>query len=80
MSYEDLDIWKRAARLSVRLHKEIREHQISLKVMNAIMTEIFRILNITKGSASELRTKILIRIEAEFLDCNMAIKWADEAQ
>jgi four helix bundle protein len=42
--------------------------------------EIDRFLTIAKGSAGELRTQILIGIEAGFLDQTAGRQWADEAQ
>ena len=98
MSYEDLDVWKRAARLSVTLYTETRElrdfgfrdqlTRSGLSVPSNIAegyerdgdTEIARFLTIAKGSAGEMRTQILIGIEAGFLDRDKALKWADEAQ
>ena len=40
--------------------------------------EIARFLRIAKGSAGELRTQILIGIEAGYLDRETALQWADE--
>lgn len=98
MSYEDLDVWKRAARLSVTLYTETRElrdfgfrdqlTRSGLSVPSNIAEgyerdsdkEIARFLTIAKGSAGEMRTQILIGIQAGFLDRDKALKWADEAQ
>jgi len=41
--------------------------------------EIARFLTIAKGSCGELRTQILIGIEAGYLDREKAMTWADEA-
>ena len=42
--------------------------------------EIARFLTIAKGSAGELRTQILIGIEADLLSESPASLWADEAK
>ena len=42
--------------------------------------EIARFLTIAKGSAGELRTQILIGIEAGFLNKADALVWADEVK
>ena len=42
--------------------------------------EIARFLTIAKGSSGEVRTEILIGIEAEYLDRETALEWADEAR
>lgn len=42
--------------------------------------EIARFLTIAKGSAGELRTQILIGMEAGFLDPSNGSEWADETQ
>jgi len=42
--------------------------------------EIARFLTIAKGSAGEMRTQILIGIQAEYLPKAEALQWADEAQ
>lgn len=42
--------------------------------------EIARFLTIAKGSAGELRTQILIGIEANYLNRTQALQWADEAK
>ncbi|MCR9295592.1 MAG: four helix bundle protein [bacterium] len=41
--------------------------------------EIARFLTIAKGSAGELRTQILIGMDAEYLDRESGANWADEA-
>ena len=97
MSYEDLDVWKRAARLSVALYqqtKDLRDFgfrdqltRSGLSVPSNIAEGyerdsdkgIARFLTIAKGSAGEMRTQILIGIEAEYLDKAKAKQWADEA-
>ncbi|EMI41645.1 four helix bundle protein [Rhodopirellula sp. SWK7] len=98
MSYEDLDVWKRSARLSVTLYQQTRAIQdygfrdqltrSGLSVPSNIAegyerdsdAEIARFLTIAKGSAGEVRTQILIGIEAGFLPKDPAKVWADEAQ
>ena len=42
--------------------------------------EIARFLTIVKGSAGELRTQVLIGIEAGILSKTYASRWADESQ
>ena len=42
--------------------------------------EIARFLTIAKGSAGELRTQLLIGIEADLLSESLASLWADEAK
>lgn len=42
--------------------------------------EIARFLTIAKGSAAELRTQLLIGVEARLLPGESAFEWADEAQ
>ncbi|MCA9064656.1 MAG: four helix bundle protein [Planctomycetaceae bacterium] len=86
MSFEDLDVWKRAARLSATLYQKTRElrdygfrdqlTRSGLSIPSNIAegferdsnAEIARFLTIAKGSAGELRTQILIGIEAGFLE------------
>jgi len=98
MSYEDLDVWKRSARLSVTLYqqtKELRDFgfrdqltRSGLSVPSNIAEgyerdsdkEIARFLTISKGSAGEMRTQILIGIQAGYLPKVEAQQWADEAQ
>jgi four helix bundle protein len=98
MSYEDLDVWKRSARLSVTLYQQTKtlkdygfRDQLTrsgLSIPSNIAegyerdsdAEIARFLTIAKGSAGELRTQILIGIEAGFLNRLDALQWADEAR
>lgn len=98
MSYEDLDVWKRSARLSAALYRETRDlrdfgfrdqlTRSGLSVPSNIAegyerdsdAEIVRFLRIAKGSAGELRTQLLIGIEAGYLDRTDAFRWADETQ
>jgi four helix bundle protein len=98
MSYEDLQVWKRAARLSANLYRETRElkdfgfrdqlTRSGLSVPSNIaegyerdgVAETARFLSIAKGSAAELRTQVLIGIEAEYLERTKALAWADEAK
>ncbi|GAA5511092.1 four helix bundle protein [Novipirellula caenicola] len=98
MSYEDLDVWKRSARLSVTLYQETKElrdfgfrdqlTRSGLSVPSNIAEgyerdsdkEIARFLTIAKGSAGEMRTQILIGIEAGYLDKATAKRWAEEAK
>ncbi|WP_430452801.1 four helix bundle protein [Rhodopirellula europaea] len=98
MSYENLDVWKRAARLSVTLYQETKDlrdfgfrdqlTRSGLSIPSNIAEgyerdsdkEIARFLTIAKGSAGELKTQILIGIQAGFLPKETATSWADEAQ
>ena len=98
MSFEDLDVWKRSARLSATLYqqtKDLRDFgfrdqltRSGLSIPSNIAegyerdsdAEIARFLTIAKGSAGELRTQILIGIEAGFLNKSDALIWADEAK
>lgn len=98
MSFEDLEVWKRSARLSATLYQETKSlkdygfrdqlTRSGLSVPSNIAegyernsdAEIARFLSIAKGSAGELRTQILIGIEAEYLDRQPALGWADEAK
>ena len=98
MSFEDLDVWKRSARLSATLYQQTRElrdfvfrdqlTRSGLSIPSNVAegferdsdAEIARFLTIAKGSAGELRTQILIGIEAGFLDRTEGLQWADEAQ
>lgn len=97
MSYTDLDVWKRSARLSATLYQETRElrdfgfrdqlTRSGLSIPSNIAegyerdgdVEMARFLTIAKGSAGELRTQILIGIEAGYLPKDTALQWADEA-
>lgn len=98
MAFEDLDVWKRSARLSVTLYQQTKalkdfgfRDQLTrsgLSVPSNISegferdsdAEIARFLTIAKGSAGELRTQILIGIEAGFLDRSSGLQWVDEAK
>ena len=42
--------------------------------------EIARFLTIAKGSAGELRTQVIIGIDADYLDRRIGLQWADEAR
>jgi four helix bundle protein len=86
MSFENLEVWKRAARLSATLYqstKELRDFgfrdqltRSGLSIPSNIAqgyerdsdAEIARFLSIATGSAGELRTQILIGIEAGYLE------------
>ena len=98
MAYEDLDVWKRSARLSATLYQETKtlrdfgfRDQLTrsgLSIPSNIAEgyerdsdkEIAQFLKVAKGSAGELRTQILIGIEAGMLDRSVAAAWADEAR
>jgi four helix bundle protein len=98
MSFEDLEVWKRAARLSAALYQETKalkdygfRDQLTrsgLSIASNIAEgqerggdlEFARFLTIAKGSAGELRTQILIGIEAGYLPRDIALVWADEAR
>jgi four helix bundle protein len=98
MSFEDLDVWKRSARLSATLYQETRllkdfgfRDQLTrsgLSIPSNIAeghdrgsdAEMARFLGIAKGSAAELRTQLLIGIEAGYLSREEALHWADEAR
>ena len=98
MSYEDLDVWKRSARLSATLYQQTRDlkdlgfrdqlTRSGLSIPSNIAegferdsdAEIARFLTIAKGSAGELRTQVLIGIEAGYLTKQDALPWADEAK
>ena len=98
MAFEDLEVWKRSARLSVTLYQQTRDlrdfgfrdqlTRSGLSIPSNIAEgyerdsdpEIARFLTIAKGSAGELRTQILIGIEAGFLNRTHALAWSDEAR
>jgi four helix bundle protein len=98
MPFEDLDVWKRSARLSATLYKQTKDlrdfgfrdqlTRSGLSIPSNIAegyerdsdAEIARFLTIAKGSAGELRTQILIGIEAGYLNKADALAWADEAK
>lgn len=98
MSFEDLEVWKRSARLSATLYQQTKDlkdfgfrdqlTRSGLSVPSNIAegyernsdAEIARFLSIAKGSAGEMRTQILIGVEAGYLDREPALKWADEAK
>ncbi len=97
MPYEDLEVWKRSARLSATLYqqtKDLRDFgfrdqltRSGLSVPSNIAegferdsdAEIARFLQIAKGSAGEMRTQLLIGIEAGYLATEKAQTWAEEA-
>lgn len=98
MSVEDLEVWKRACRLSATLYQQTKElkdfgfrdqlTRSGLSIPSNIAeghdrgsdAEMARFLSIAKGSAAELRTQILIGIEAGYLNREEALVWADEAR
>ena len=98
MSFQDLDVWKRSARLSAALYQNTKElkdfgfrdqlTRSGLSIPSNIAegyerdsdAEKARFLTIAKGSAGELRTQILIGIEANYLDRTTAMQWAEEAR
>ncbi|GAB5442283.1 MAG: four helix bundle protein [Fuerstiella sp.] len=98
MSFQDLEVWKRSARLSATLYqqtKDLRDFgfrdqltRSGLSIPSNIAegyerdsdAEIARFLSIAKGSAGELRTQILIGIEAGYLDRSLAFELENEAQ
>lgn len=98
MAFEDLEVWKRSARLSATLYQETKDlkdygfrdqlTRSGLSIPSNIAegyerdsdAEIARFLTIAKGSAGELRTQILIGIEAGYLSKPLALTWAEEAK
>jgi four helix bundle protein len=98
MSFDNLEVWKRSARLSATLYRECRSlndwgfrdqlTRSGLSIPSNIAegyergsnAEIARFLSIAKGSAGELRTQLLIGIEAGYLERDQALQWADEAR
>jgi four helix bundle protein len=98
MPYEDLDVWKRSARLSATLYQRTKtlkdwgfRDQLTrsgLSIPSNIAegyerdsdAEIAKFLTIAKGSAGELRTQILIGMEAGYLDRAESLEWADESR
>jgi len=98
MPYEDLEVWKRSARLSATLYqqtKDLRDFgfrdqltRSGLSIPSNIAEgyerdgdkEITRFLTYAKGSAGELRTQILIGIQAGYLPTPEAKAWAEEAK
>jgi len=97
MPFEDLEVWKRSARLSATLYQQTKDLKAfgfrdpptrsGLSIPSNIAegyerdsdAEIARFLTIAKGSAGELRTQILIGIEANYLNRTQALPWADES-
>ncbi|MCC9642725.1 four helix bundle protein [Rhodopirellula sp. JC740] len=97
MSYENLEVWKRSARLSATLYQQTKalrdfgfRDQLTrsgLSVPSNIAEgyerdsdkEIARFLAYAKGAAGELRTHILIGIEAGYIEKPDGQQWADEA-
>ena len=98
MTFEELDVWKRSARLSATLYQQTKSlkdfgfrdqlTRSGLSIPSNIAEgyerdsdpEIARFLTIAKGSAGELRTQLLIGIEAGYLDRHDGLAWADEAK
>jgi four helix bundle protein len=98
MSFEDLEVWKRSARLSATLYqqtKDLRDYgfrdqltRSGLSIPSNIAegferdsnAEIARFLTIAKGSAGELRTQILIGIEAGYIEREPGLQWVDETR
>lgn len=98
MLFENLDVWKRSARLSATLYRRTKRikdigfrdqlTRSGLSIPSNIAegyerdsdAEIARFLTIAKGSAGELRTQLLIGVEAEYLERDEALAWADEAK
>lgn len=98
MAFEDLEVWKRSARLSATLHQQTKvlkdfgfRDQLTrsgLSVPSNIAegferdsdAEIARFLTIAKGSAGELRTQIMIGIEAGYIERTTGMEWVDEAR
>ena len=98
MSYEDLDVWKRAVALSAELYRETSEMRdfgfrdqltrSGLSVPSNIAegyernsdAEIARFLRIAKGSAGEMRSQLIIGMQAGLLNQTKAARWADEAK
>jgi len=75
-SFEDLDVWKKSCRLSVRLYKLLRDcHDYGMKDQ-MLRSSISIPSNIAQGSAAELRTQIYISQEVNMfsdLDANELI-------
>ena len=98
MSYEDLMVWKRSARVSATLYQETQQlrdfgfrdqlTRSGLSIPSNIAegyerdsdAEIAQFLKVAKGSSGELRTQILVGIEAGYLDRATALQWADEVK
>jgi four helix bundle protein len=98
MGVENLDVWRRACRLSATLYQVTKglhdfgfRDQLTrsgLSIPSNIAegyerdsdAEMARFLTIAKGSAGELRTQLLIGIEAGYLAREEALAWAEETR
>lgn len=98
MSFEDLEVWKRAVRLSINVYRAMAEikdfgfrDQItksSLSIPSNIAEgmernstkEKIRFLDISKGSAAELRTQTYIGTEIGYILPGDGNEWLEEAR
>ena len=62
-SFEDLEVWKKSCRLSVRLYKLLRDCRDYGMKDQMLRSSVSVASNITQGSAAELRTQIYISRE-----------------
>lgn len=70
MTFEDLDVWKKSARLSADIYKRLRE----------LKEECIKFLSYAKGSCGEVRSQIYIGMEIEYIDMTTGRGWLSEAR
>jgi len=84
-SFEDLDVWKKSCRLSVKLYnllRDCRDYGLKDQMLRSSVSipsnisegserssnlDFQRFLNISKGSAAELRTQVYIAREVKII-------------
>ncbi len=74
MRFEDLQVWKRSARLSANIYKALRDLSDY-----GFKDQITR-CSYAKGSCAELRTQILIGIEIGYIRPDIGKIWVKETR
>ena len=78
MRFEDLEVWKRAARLSADLYKQLRDLK-DFGFKDQITKSALNFLTYAKGSCGELRCQIYIGMDIEYIPKNIGKKWIQES-
>jgi four helix bundle protein len=92
-SFEDLEVWKRACRVAVRVYEVLRDYGLRDQMTRAAVSiasniaegaerasvpDYNRFLHIAKGSAAELRTQLYIAQRIGLIDAPTQIELTQE--
>jgi len=76
VKFEDLDVWKRSARLSADIYKAL----INLKMERESPKECINFLSYAKGSCGELRTQVYIGMDIGYINEQSGKLWINETR